>query len=80
MPKSHQAHYFGVHALFIEVMKSREISKETSICQTRLNWWMQIMNDIIEDKKPREPVGVVLADAKAKTNINFNLLQRMIDY
>lgn len=32
MPAKTRAYYFGNHALFIEVLKSREISKEPSIC------------------------------------------------
>jgi len=32
MPKSTQKYYYGFHALFLEAMKSREISREQSIC------------------------------------------------
>jgi hypothetical protein len=32
MPKSTQPYYYGIHALFLETMKSREISREVSIC------------------------------------------------
>ena len=39
------------------------------------------MKDVILDRgKPRVPVAVVLEDAKKNTNINFALLQRMVDY
>lgn len=46
MPKSTQPYYYGIHALFIETLKSREISKEVSVCQTRLNWWEESLKDI----------------------------------
>lgn len=39
MPRAVQPFYYGHHALFLEALKSREISRETSICQTRLRWW-----------------------------------------
>jgi len=32
VPVSLQPHYFGIHAFFLEVLRSREISKEISIC------------------------------------------------
>jgi hypothetical protein len=46
MPKNTQSYYYGIHAMFIEAMKSREISKEGSICQTRLRWWEESLQDI----------------------------------
>jgi hypothetical protein len=46
-----------------------------------LKWWDEILKDIALDRgKPREPVSVVIKNAKETTNINFNLLQRMVDY
>ena len=80
MPRSTHPYYYGAHALFLETMKSREISREQSICQTRLKWWEHVLKDIIDDKKAREPVSVVLKEAIDKTNLNVNLLQRLIDY
>jgi hypothetical protein len=32
MPKTTQKYYYGIHALFLEALKSREISREASIC------------------------------------------------
>jgi len=32
MPKKTQSHFYGIHALFLETLKSREISREASIC------------------------------------------------
>lgn len=68
--------------MFLEILKSREISKEASIAQTRLRWWEQVLEDIEHNrgKGPREPVGVVIKAAKETTNINFKLLTRMCDY
>lgn len=74
MPQSNRSHYYAIHALFLEILKSREISRESSICQTRLRWWQSIIADIINQKKAREPVGVLLADTLEKTNVNFSLL------
>ena len=78
MPAKTRAYYFGNHALFIEVLKSREISKEPSICQTRLRWWEATLGEIVkseskEDFTPREPLAVVLHHAKLYSQMNFNL-------
>ena len=35
-PKAKQPYYNAVNAFFLEVLRSREISREPSICQTRL--------------------------------------------
>ena len=31
-PKNLQPYYYGIHALFLEALKSREISREQSVC------------------------------------------------
>lgn len=82
MPKGIQPYYYGHHALFLEALKSREISREASICQTRLRWWEESLMDIAQDrgKGPREPVAVVLKASKERTCINFKLLQRLVNY
>lgn len=82
MPRGVQPYYYGHHALFLEALKSREISKEVSICQTRLRWWEESLIDIAEGrgKGPREPVTVVLKASKERTHINFKLLQRLVNY
>jgi hypothetical protein len=46
MPKNTHPYYFGIHAMFLEALKSREVSKEGSICQTRLKWWEESLKDI----------------------------------
>lgn len=76
MPASTRPYYYGAHALFLEALKSREISREASICQTRLHWWEQSIKDVIEGKGkgPKEPVTVVLKEAKDKTYMNMSLL------
>jgi len=66
--------------MFIEAMKSREISKEGSICQTRLKWWEESLQDVALNRgkdgksQPREPITVVLKEAKEKTCINYSLV------
>ncbi|CDW87483.1 nadh dehydrogenase complex assembly factor 6 precursor [Stylonychia lemnae] len=79
-PKSLQPYYYGIHALFLEALKSREISKETSICNTRLMWWEQSLIDIEKGHKAKEPVTRVLQEAMSKTPINMNLLKRIVNY
>jgi hypothetical protein len=80
-PKSLQPYYFGAHALFIEALKSREISRETSICQTRLLWWEQSLIDIEEGRGlAKEPVTRVLQEAKAKTAMNLKVLIRLVNF
>lgn len=79
-PKSVQPYYYGIHALFLEALKSREISKERSICQTRLFWWEQSLLDIEKGHKAKEPITRVLEEAMKNTPINFNLLKRIVNY
>jgi phytoene/squalene synthetase len=62
-------------------MKSREISKESSICQTRLFWWEQTIADVTERKKPaRDPVSRVIQEAVQRTPLNPKILKRLINY
>ena len=80
LPVSQHPYYYAIHAFFIEVLRSREISKERSICQTRLHWWAEILRDIEAGRPAREPVSRMLQEVKEKTKVNFKLLHRMVDY
>ena len=80
MPVSKQEQYYALNAFFLEVLKSREISRERSICQTRLHWWRQTLLDVEADKRPREPLARMLHEVKRSTKVNFKLLHRLVDY
>ena len=80
LPVAQHPHYFAINAFFIEVMRSREISRERSICQTRLHWWAEILKDIEAGRPAREPVSRMLQEVKNNTKVNFKLLHRMVDY
>jgi len=46
-------------------------------------WWEESLKDVIHERganKPKEPIMVVLKEAKEKTCINTQLLQRMVNY
>jgi hypothetical protein len=76
-----QSYYYGINALFLEALRSREISKESSICQTRLLWWEQTIKDVTEKATaPRDPVSRVIQETVQKTPLNSKLLLRMINY
>ena len=79
-PKTAQPHYYALNAFFLEILKSREISKERSICQTRLHWWVHTLDDVVNDRTAREPVARMLKEVHANTQVNFKLLNRMVDY
>ncbi len=64
----------------MEVLRSREISRERSICQTRLHWWRQTLVDIENDKMAREPLAKMLIEVKKNSRVNFKLLHRLVDY
>ena len=80
MPAAAQPHYFAINSFFLEVLRSREISRERSICQTRLHWWRQTLVDVENKKAAREPLARMLKDVHEKSRVNFKLLHRMIDY
>ena len=65
MPKNLQVHYYTINSFFLEVLKSREISRERSICQTRLHWWASTLDDIEKGRTAREPVARMLQELRA---------------
>lgn len=69
-----------MHAFYLEILKSREISQESSICQTRLLWWQDTLSDVEAGKKMQEPIGVAIRAALDETRINFDLLRRLVSY
>ena len=80
LPAKIQPHYYALNAFFLEILRSREISRERSICQTRLHWWRQTVLDVEADKPAREPLARMLKHVNQDTQVNFKLLHRMIDY
>lgn len=80
MPTATRPHYFAINAFFLEVLKSREISRERSICQTRLHWWRSTLEDVEAGKTAREPLARMLGEVKRNSRVNFKLLHRLIDY
>jgi NADH dehydrogenase [ubiquinone] 1 alpha subcomplex assembly factor 6 len=79
-PESRQAYFYTVHAFFLEVLKSREVSRQAYICKRRLLWWDEMLKDIEEGKEPFEPIGVALKALKKNTNVNFDLLHRLTSF
>ena len=62
------------------MLRSREISRERSICQTRLHWWRQTLLDIEANRPAREPLARMLGQVHKETQVNFKLLHRLLDY
>jgi len=79
-PKSKQKYFYTIHAFLLEVLKSREASKQVNICKMRLLWWAETLHDIEEGKKISEPVGVAVQDMLKNTKINFDLIHRIVSY
>lgn len=79
-PISKQPFFFTVHAFFLELLKSRETSRQINICKRRLIWWAETLNDIEKDRKVHEPIGVALKELRNNTNANFDLLHRLVSY
>ena len=49
-PKSRQGFYYTVHAFLLEILKSRETSRQMMVCKRRLLWWSETLDDIEKDK------------------------------
>lgn len=79
-PKSKQMHFYTVQAFFLEILKSREVSRQATICQRRLQWWEETLQDVEKDRKLVEPIGIALRELHTKTNANFDLLHRLVSY
>ena len=45
-----------------------------------MHWWSQTLKDVESGKKAREPVARVLQEVKEKTQVNFKLLHRLVDF
>lgn len=80
MPVSRQDHFFALHAFFLEVLRSREISREPSICITRLNWWLATLEDVEQERTPREPIARMLQEVRMNSHANLKLLSRLVEY
>lgn len=69
-----------MHAFLLEILKSREASRQTHICKQRLLWWSATLDDIEAKKKSQEPLSVALNELYIDTKVNFNLLHRIVSY
>lgn len=49
-PRQLQCHYYTINAFFLEILKSREVSRQPLICQRRLLFWTETVHDAQNDK------------------------------
>ena len=49
-PKARQMYFYTVQAFFLEIMKSREVSRQPSIWQRRLMFWGEVLSDSANNK------------------------------
>ena len=80
LPDKYKRSYLSFHAFFIEILRSRYISKEPSVCRTRLSFWEESLKEIILDKQIKEPMMIVLKETIRSTPIRKETLFRMIDF
>ena len=79
-PKPKQPYFYAIHAFFLEILKSREASKNTGVCKRRLLWWQETLDDIEKDKNVHEPIGIAIKEVFKHTKVNFDLLHRIVSY
>lgn len=80
LPPKLKMHYLGYHAFFSEILRSRYISKEPSVCRMRLAFWEDSIKEILEEKKIKEPILIILKESFKSTGIRKDTLFRMIDF
>jgi len=64
----------------LEIHKSRFISKESTVCKTRLLFWEDTLKNLLNGKMPKEPIGFVLKEAFDRSKIRVETLFRMVDF
>jgi NADH dehydrogenase [ubiquinone] 1 alpha subcomplex assembly factor 6 len=81
LPQKYKRSYLSYHAFFVEILRSRYISKEPSVCRTRLCFWEESLKEVIQDKGSiKEPMLIVLKETIKTTAIRRDTLFRMIDF
>jgi phytoene/squalene synthetase len=80
LPPKIKNSYLAFHAFFIEILRSRYISKEPSVCRMRVNFWEESLKEVIEDKTIKEPILILLKETLKTTPIRKDTLFRMIDF
>lgn len=48
MPPKIKPYYLAYHAFFLEIIRSRFVSKEQSVCGTRLTFWEESLHEAIQ--------------------------------
>lgn len=92
-PDNIKSAYFAYHAFYLEILKSRFISREESVIKTRLNFWEERLTEIakhvtIIKNEPNsskkfnyiDPIEVALVNALTTTNIKIDTIFRIIDF
>ena len=81
LPEKIKPHYFAYHAFYLEILKSRYISKELSVNRMRLLFWEESLKEIIAgDKVIKEPMMIALKETLKITGIRKDTLFRLIDF
>ncbi len=94
-PSNLKISYFAYHAFYLEILKSRFISRESSVIKTRLNFWEERLTELAKhihkEKKSEnlgkeisfaysDPLEVCLLHALRNSNIKIETLFRIIDF
>lgn len=80
LPPKLKNSYLAFHAFFIEILRSRYISKEPSVCRMRVNFWEESLKEVLEGKTIKEPILILLKETLKTTSIRKETLFRMIDF
>lgn len=80
LPPKLKNNYLAFHAFFIEILRSRYISKEPSVCRMRVNFWEESLKEVLEGKTIKEPILILLKETLKTTSIRKETLFRMIDF
>jgi hypothetical protein len=82
LPVKVKPYYLSYHAFFSEIIRSRYITREQSVCRMRINFWEETLKECLgaQDKKINEPMMIVLKEAIKNSGIRKETLFRLIDF
>jgi phytoene/squalene synthetase len=78
IPKDVRPYFFVIQHLRIQMFKTREQTQNSTLKTSRLQWWLQNLDNIWDNKPTQEPLSLALHELYKFTGVHKSHLVRMV--
>lgn len=70
---------FALYAFHYEIVRTNEVAREPMMVEVRQQWWRDAVESARRGEPPQHPVALALAEAFARTSVQFELIEQLMN-